>query len=194
MQVVLHVGEAANDCVPPEVRLAVPGVIATEVNSHPPVAVTVTIATGLCFVIPLSVALTKRPTVPAVLPAVKVSELPDVALTEPLALFVRDHENVVPDGQVAVHVGVAAKDCMPPMDKVADAGLTATEERIAFPPPPPMNFHVSAQPLKQPSPPKRTTYPSAASYATVLQIRAIGEVVGRSWVHCPPTNFHVSPR
>ena len=92
MQVVLHVGEAANDCVPPEVRLAVPGVIATEVNSHPPVAVTVTIATGLCFVIPLSVALTKSPTVPAVLPAVKVTDAPLLALRLPIRLFVRAHE------------------------------------------------------------------------------------------------------
>jgi hypothetical protein len=70
--------------------------------------VTVINAGALCMVTPLSVALTKRPAIPAVLPAVKVTAAPLVALSVP-SERVRVHEYVVPEGHVEVHLRVVAK-------------------------------------------------------------------------------------
>lgn len=67
------------------------------------------IITGeLCAVKPLSVALTKRPTVPTVVPAVKFADAP-VVMRVPIARFVRDHEYAMLDGQIVLHAGVAVK-------------------------------------------------------------------------------------
>jgi hypothetical protein len=86
------------------------------------------ITVELSLVTPFSVALTKIPTVPTVLPAVNVIEEP-LPLIDPIPLFVRDHEYEMPEGHVAVHVGVAVNVCWPPVFTEGLVGLTDTEVR-----------------------------------------------------------------
>jgi hypothetical protein len=79
--------------------------------------------------VPPSVALTKMPTVPAVVPAVNVSEAP-LPLIDPIVVLERAQTYEMFPGQVALHVGVALKSCFPPMATVGVSGLTATETRL----------------------------------------------------------------
>jgi hypothetical protein len=124
----LHVGVAVKTCVPPEARVAVVGPTTTESR-----LTIVIFAAELCTVIPLSVAFTKRPTLPAELPAVKVTLAPVVVLKVPMAPFVRVHEYVISKGHTALHVGVAMKTCAPPDASAAVAGPTATEFKAMIP-------------------------------------------------------------
>jgi hypothetical protein len=90
------------------------------------------IITGvLCAVAPLSVALTKRPTVPRVLPAVNVTEAPVVELSVPIAPFVRVHEYETPEGQGDVQVGVAVNGGVVAfVETVNEVGSTLTETTV----------------------------------------------------------------
>jgi hypothetical protein len=90
-------------------RMEVVGLNDSEVKVGP---VMVIIVGELCLPIALSVALTKRPTVPRVLPAVKITDAPD-GVRVPMALLVRVQEYVVPEGQLPVHFGVAEKLAVP---------------------------------------------------------------------------------
>jgi hypothetical protein len=85
---VLHVGIAVNGCVRVSVTTAVVGLTATETMTA---AVIVIIAGELCTTTPFSVALTKSPTVPMVLPAVNVIDEP-LPVSVPFAPFERVHE------------------------------------------------------------------------------------------------------
>jgi hypothetical protein len=84
------------------------GAIATEVRTGSATVITV----ELSFVTLLSVAFTKIPTVPAVVPAVNVTEAP-LPVREPSVLLVRDQAYVMVPGQVELHVGLAVKGCVP---------------------------------------------------------------------------------
>jgi multidrug efflux pump subunit AcrA (membrane-fusion protein) len=109
----MHAGVAANASVSPVETLAVPGAIVTVLIDIVEVPAMVTSA-ELSFVTPLSVAFMKSPTVPAVLPAVKIAEalLP---ANEPIALFVSVQANAISEvGQLSVHEGAAVKVCAPP--------------------------------------------------------------------------------
>jgi hypothetical protein len=117
---------AENVWFPPEVMDAVAGLTDTESRGGPVVEIN---AGELCMVMPLSVALTKRPTVPTVLPAVKFIDAP-VPLSEPIAPSVIFHEYEMPGGQIALHAGMDVKVCVPPEARAAVAGLISTEERV----------------------------------------------------------------
>jgi hypothetical protein len=80
-------------------------------------------------VVPESVALTNRPTVPAVLPAANESLLPE-PLRVPSALLDRPQVYEMVPGQVPLHVGVAVKDCDFPAATEGEVGLTATDVRV----------------------------------------------------------------
>jgi hypothetical protein len=83
----LHVGVAVKGTVPPVETVGSAGEIATDVRV---IGATVTVITvELSFVTLLSVTLTKMPTVPAVVPAVNVTDAP-LPLSEPSAVLVRD--------------------------------------------------------------------------------------------------------
>jgi hypothetical protein len=120
-QVPLHVGVAVKTCLPLVATVAVAGLTDTEAR-----VTEMVISAELMIVTPLSVALTKSPTFPAVLPAVKVTEEPVEPLSVPIEPLVRAHANVVPEGQVLLHVVVVVKACPPPDATVAVAGLTVT--------------------------------------------------------------------
>jgi hypothetical protein len=87
----VHVGVAVKPWTLPVLIVAVDGDTDTEDRVDTTVLVMV-ISTELTLVTLPSVALTKRPTFPAVLPAVKVTMEPVVTLSVPIALFVRAHE------------------------------------------------------------------------------------------------------
>jgi hypothetical protein len=125
-QLEVHVGVAVNFLVPPWAREAEVGLTDTEVR----VDLTAITTTELCLVTPLRVALTNSPIFPFLVPAVKVTAAPVVALSVPRVLLVRVHEYVVPDGHVEVHIGVAVKVAVAECDRVADVGLTDTEVRV----------------------------------------------------------------
>jgi hypothetical protein len=76
--------------------------------------------------VPLRVALTKIPTAPEVVPAVKVTVAP-LPLSEPRVLLVRAQAYVTVLGHVELHVGVAV-NAVPVLTPTEGAvGLTATE-------------------------------------------------------------------
>jgi hypothetical protein len=83
------------------------GVALTDVRAF--TVMVMTAGLGTFTVTPLSVALTKRLTVPAVVPAVNATGFVTVELRDPMVGLLMDHEYVVPAGQVVVHVGVAVK-------------------------------------------------------------------------------------
>jgi hypothetical protein len=86
----VHVGLAVKDgVVPPADTVCVAGVMDTPVSAF---EVMVMIAELLIAVTPSRVALTIRPTLPAVLPAVTVVELPAAELTVPMEGLVSAHE------------------------------------------------------------------------------------------------------
>jgi hypothetical protein len=102
----LHVGVALKTCLPPAAREAVIGVTATE--SKVVTGRFMVITTGeLCTVTPLSVALTKSPTLPELVPAVNVTEEPWVIFSVPRVLRESAHEYATLEGQDALQVGVA---------------------------------------------------------------------------------------
>jgi hypothetical protein len=112
----------------------------------------------LCSVIPFRVALTKRPTVPAVPSAFRDTSGPVVPLSVPMVPFVMFQEYVVPRGHVALQVGIAVKFCVPPVRSVATAGLTATEVKIGkvmviTAGPPSLVFELSVALTKRPTAP-----------------------------------------
>jgi hypothetical protein len=82
------------------------------------------------LMIPFSVALTKMPTVPPPLPAVKFTEGPMLGLIEPSVVLVRAHAYVAPEGHVALHMGVTVNCCLPPELTVGAIGLSATDVKI----------------------------------------------------------------
>jgi hypothetical protein len=93
---------------------------------------TVMITGKLCLVVPLSVALTKSPTVPAVLFAVNVTWLAVDELRVPMAGLVRVHAYVAPDGHAAEHAIVVMNgEVVSPIVTVAAVGETDTEVREA---------------------------------------------------------------
>jgi F420-0:gamma-glutamyl ligase len=69
------------------------------------------------------------PTVPAVVPAVNVSEAP-LPLIEPSVVLVSAHAYVMVPGQVELHVGVAVNGCDPLAATEGSVGLKATELRV----------------------------------------------------------------
>jgi hypothetical protein len=87
--VALHVGVAVKGCDPPVDTVGVIGATATEVKVTG-VGVTVMIV-ELSLVTPLSVAFTKMPTVPPVVPALKSTDAP-LPEREPSALLERVQE------------------------------------------------------------------------------------------------------
>jgi hypothetical protein len=92
--------------LPPEATVGLVGLNDTEDRV---IGVVVTVITvDASFVTPLYVALTKIPTVPALLPAMNDIDAP-LPLSVPIPLLVRDHEYAMPEGQVTLHVGVAVK-------------------------------------------------------------------------------------
>jgi hypothetical protein len=93
-------------------------------------AVDTVITVDASFVTPLYVALTKTPTVPAKLAASNVTEVPVELVSEPRELLVRVQAYEIPDGHVALHVGVAVKGCVPPVDTVGLVGLIDTEVNV----------------------------------------------------------------
>jgi hypothetical protein len=71
------------------------------------------------------------PTVPAVLPAVKVTAAPARGLIVPRTVLDRLHTYAILEGgHVALHVGVAMKTWAPSEATVGIVGLTATEVRV----------------------------------------------------------------
>jgi len=73
----LHVGVAVKACLSPEFKVGFRGLTATEVSVTTG-GVTVTVMTvEASLVVPLRLALTNIPTVPATDPAAKLTELPD---------------------------------------------------------------------------------------------------------------------
>jgi hypothetical protein len=85
-QVALHTGVAVNSWVLPEATVGDVGPIESEVKV---MTVTITLITVfVSTVVPLSVAFTKIPTVPPVLPALKVTDIP-LPLSEPRAALER---------------------------------------------------------------------------------------------------------
>jgi hypothetical protein len=66
------------------------------------------------------------PRVPAVPPAVKVTEEP-LPLSEPSALLVRAQTYEMLPGQVVLHVGVAVNSCGESVDTVGVVGLNTNE-------------------------------------------------------------------
>jgi len=78
--------------VPPLSTVAEVGAIDTEVRVGKVDGETVMMTAGLCLVIPPRVALTKSPTVPAVVLALNVTGFPEDELRVPNALFERDQE------------------------------------------------------------------------------------------------------
>jgi hypothetical protein len=127
-QVALHVGAAVKAIVFPELTVGVVGLIATDSRMMKVVVTVMTVVAPR--VVPLRVALTKMPTVPAVLPAVKATEAPTPP-SEPSRELLKTHTYVMPEGQVVLHVGVAVKGWVPPEPTVGMIGLTATEIRTA---------------------------------------------------------------
>jgi hypothetical protein len=84
-QVDEHVGVAEKPCWVPSGNETEVGLTATEVRAM------IVITVGeLCFTTPLRVALTKIPTVPPVVPAVKVTEAP-VPVIEPIVPLLNVH-------------------------------------------------------------------------------------------------------
>ena len=125
----VHIGVAEKDCVLPEATVGAAGLIDTDVRMF--AAVTV-ISVEVIRVVPLSVALTKMPTVPAVLRAAKVVETPLAGLIVPSVVLVGAHAyvmNVVghPD---MLHVGFAVNTCVPLKPTVGNVGVTDTEDRV----------------------------------------------------------------
>jgi hypothetical protein len=115
--------------MPPLATVGEVGLTATEVRLL--AGFVMVIMAEAVLVDPLSVALTKMPTVPVMLPAVKFTGVPVAALSEPMAPLVSVHAHMIPDlGHVALHVGVAVKTCMVPIGAVGAVGLTATEEMV----------------------------------------------------------------
>jgi hypothetical protein len=128
--VVLHVEFAVKSAVPLEFTVGSIGLTDSEVRVGGTFVTVTTVEP--CLVIPPSVALMKRPTVPVVVPAVNVVVAPLAGEIVPSVVLVRAHTYVMPEvGQVGVQVGLAVNVCVPPVATVGAAGLTATEERIA---------------------------------------------------------------
>jgi hypothetical protein len=127
-QEVLHVMLAVKAVVPPDATVGAVGPNVTEVRVL--VGTETVITVDAVVVLPPSVALTKIPTVPAVLPAVKVTDRPELPESEPSALLERDHAYVIPPGHVELQLGVAVKVTVPPEDIEGVVGPTATELRV----------------------------------------------------------------
>jgi hypothetical protein len=123
-QVPLHTRVAVNPCDPSVFTVADVGLTETELR-----AITVITVAELCLVTPLRVVLTNRPTVPPVMPALKVGVAVVGFVSEPIAPFVRVQAKVAPEPQVPLHTGVAVNPCVPPVPTVADVGATVTEVR-----------------------------------------------------------------
>jgi hypothetical protein len=71
------------------------------------------------------------PPVTAVVPAVKVVEAPLVGVIEPSVMLVRAHTKVIPVlGQVALHVVLAVKPCVPLKGTEGNCGVTDTDFRV----------------------------------------------------------------
>jgi hypothetical protein len=104
----LHDGVAVKVLVPAGERVGVVGLMDNEARV---IADEVTVINACVpWVVPLSVAFTKRPADPAVLPAVKLIATPVGTLIDPIVLLVRAHVYEIPDtGHLEVHAGVAAK-------------------------------------------------------------------------------------
>jgi hypothetical protein len=77
----------------------------------------------------LSVALTKRWTVPGALPAVKEMKAPEVELSVPMDWSLRVQAYAAPDGQVQEQLTEAAKSSEPPGARAAEEGRMDTEVR-----------------------------------------------------------------
>jgi hypothetical protein len=92
--------------------------------------VVVTVMTVLApSIVPLRVAFTKIPTVPEVVPAVKVTVAP-LPLSEPNVPLVSAQAYVIVSGQVTLHVGVAVKTVPVLAPTEGAVGLTVTEVRV----------------------------------------------------------------
>jgi hypothetical protein len=90
-QVAVHDGVAVNgSVVPPESTVATLGEIVTEARVGD-AETSITAGVTLILVMPLSVALTKRATTPALELAVNRTGLPDVELSEPMLVLFRFH-------------------------------------------------------------------------------------------------------
>jgi hypothetical protein len=124
----VHVGVGTNTCVAPAERLIRAGEIVTALRMIVVDDPDTVITAELSRTTPFREALTKRPVVPAMLPAVKVTCDPEVALSVPRELEMA-HEYEMSGGQVALHAGVAVKSCVRPEATVGAVGLTATEDR-----------------------------------------------------------------
>jgi hypothetical protein len=125
----VHVGLAVKLPTSPVDSVVDDGITVTEVRLEVAVVIVMMLGT-LWTVTPPSVAFTNRPTVPGVVPAVKVVGEPVLELIMPMVLLVRDQENTVPAGHVPLHTGVAVKDCACPGDTDGDLGLTVTEVNV----------------------------------------------------------------
>jgi hypothetical protein len=88
-QVLLHPGVAVKVRVPPGATDCVVGLKDNDVRVDVEDLTVITVE--LFSTVPLSVALTKIPTVPAVVPAVNVVEMPVAGVIEPKAELVRAH-------------------------------------------------------------------------------------------------------
>jgi hypothetical protein len=123
-----HAGVAANPSAPP-VRTVTDVMLRVTPVRIGVTAVLMVMAAESVAILPLRVAVTVKVTGPELDPAVNVMVEPVVELTLPRVLF-SVHAYEMPEGQVAVHVGVAAKSCVPPGATVGAVGLTVTEERV----------------------------------------------------------------
>jgi hypothetical protein len=122
----VHASVVVNGSVPPVPIEADVGLTATELR-----AMIVITVTTLCFVTPFRVALTKRPTVPPVVPAVKVGVDVVAPVRLPIAPFESVHEKMVPAAHAPLHNGVAVNPWVPSVFTVALVGLTVTEVNVA---------------------------------------------------------------
>jgi hypothetical protein len=124
-----QVGTAVNVCELSTATLADCGLIDTPVRTAVPVPATVIIV-ELPFSVPLSVALTKMPTVPPVLPALNLSVLP-LPLSEPSVVLDKAQTNVMPEaGHVELHFKVAVNVVALPAETEGDVGDRVTEVRV----------------------------------------------------------------
>lgn len=121
----VQVAVAVKSCWPPAVTVGPEGATDTDVRV---MGLTV-ISVNASLVEPLSVALTKMPTVPVVTPALKVSELP-LPLIVPSVVLLSAHAYAMFPGHVALQLGVAVNSWEPLVPTVGTVGLSATDERV----------------------------------------------------------------
>jgi hypothetical protein len=113
----------------PESRVTDVGLISTEEILTVGGGVEATeMCTGrLCSVALSKDALTKRVTFPSDVPAVNSTGSPVLELSVPVTALVRDHTYWIPDGQAAVHAGLAVKTLVPVSARLAEVGATETD-------------------------------------------------------------------